>query len=326
MNFLIFSTFLSIVTASQVKHQEVNNVVDDLTPPDVKKSIEDFGGLVAKGEHSRSVAIANQTRRQLIYDDAFAAWKKSHEDLETALGNQKEAEDKEKIALEKRDAAIKFRDQKIKEKNHADSLVPPAKKWMEDEIARVAEEDEALQKVKKILEKLIAEAPTAELSTSTSRSLLGLARRTVTLMTAPSFIASLTNADPKRVQEVLDIVLNLIKEGQEAEQDATDKYNARVHEAKVAADNLAEARHQLSLREQEYADAIAFRKQKVSEAEAAAAHEDEMREIRDEMKTLLEIQIDFTNREIARIDHEKAILDEAIRLQNQLHKVTQLLA
>merc|ERR1712113_1051626 len=217
-------------------------------------------------------------------------------------------------------------DHKISEKNAADALVPPAKKWMEDETARVAEENVALQKVKNILQKLIDDISLVEDSTSMGRSLLGLGRRTVTLLTAPSFIASLTNADPARVQEVLDIVLNLIKEGQEAEQDATDKYNARVHEAEVAAANLAEARHQLSLREQEYADAIAFRKQKVIEAQAAAAHEDEMRKIRDEMKTLLEIQIEFTNREIARIDHEKAILDEAINLQTQLHKVTQLLA
>lgn len=326
MNFFIFSTLVTIVASSKLMHQQVNNVMDDLTPPDVKKSIEDFESLVAKGEASRKVAIFNQTRRQLIYNDALAAWKKAHEELQDALGKQREAEEAEEKATNARDAAIKFRDQKIREKNAADALVPPAKKWMEDETARVAEENVALQKVKNILQKLIDDSSLVEDSTSMGRSLLGLGRRTVTLLTAPSFIASLTNADPARVQEVLDIVLNLIKEGEAAQKDAEDKYAARVGEAKVAAQNLQEALHQLSLREQELRDATAHRKQMVSEAEAAADHEADMAEIRDEMKNLLEIQIDFTHREIIRIDSEKAILDEAINLQTQLHKVTQLLA
>lgn len=326
MNFFIFSTLVTIVASSKLMHQQVNNVMDDLTPPDVKKSIEDFESLVAKGEASRKVAIFNQTRRQLIYNDALAAWKKAHEELQDALGKQREAEEAEAKATNARDAAIKFRDHKISEKNAADALVPPAKKWMEDETARVAEENVALQKVKNILQKLIDDSSLVEDSTSMGRSLLGLGRRTVTLLTAPSFIASLTNADPARVQEVLDIVLNLIKEGEAAQKDAEDKYAARVNEAKVAAQNLQEALHQLSLREQELRDAIAHRKQMVNEAEAAAAHEADMAEIRDEMKNLLEIQIDFTHREIIRIDGEKAILDEAINLQTQLHKVTQLLA
>jgi len=326
MNFFIFSTLFTIVASSQLMHQEVNNVMDDLTPPDVKKSIDDFLSLVAKGEASRKVAIFNQTRRQLIYNDALAAWKHAHEELQDALGRQREAEEAEAAATNARDAAIKFRDQKISEKNAADALVPPAKKWMEDEQARVAEENVALQKVKAILQKLIDDSSLVEDSTSMGRSLLGLARRTVTLLTAPSFIASLTNADPARVQEVLDIVLNLIEEGKAAQKDAEDKYAARVGEAEVAAQNLQEALHQLSLREQELKDATAHRKQMVSEAEAAADHEAEEADIRDEMKNLLDIQIDFTQREIRRIDGEKAILLEAINLQTQLHKVTQLLA
>lgn len=324
MNFFIFSILASIATSSM--HQEVNNAMDDLTPPDVKKSIDDFYSLVGKGEDSRKMAIANQTRRELIYQDALVAWKHAHEELQVALGNQREAEEAEAAAYRARDAAIKFKDQKITEKNAADALVPPAKKWMEDEIARVAEENVALMKVKAILEQLIKDGSLAQESTHLGRSLLGLGRRTVTLLTAPSFIASLSKADPARVQQVLDIVLNLIKEGEAAEKDATDKYNARVAEAKTAADNLREAIRQLSLREQELADAIAHRKEMVRVAQEHAVHEEQMRQIRDEMKLLLEIQIDFTAREILRIDGEKAILMEAINLQTQLHKVTQLLA
>merc|ERR1712083_81005 len=116
-----------------------------------------------------------------------------------------------------------------------------------------------------------------------------------------------------------------IEEGKAAQKDAEDKYAARVGEAEVAAQNLQKALHELSLREQELKDATAHRKQMVAEAEAAE-HEAEEADIRDEMKNLLDIQIDFTQREIRRIDGEKAILLEAINLQTQLHKVTQLLA
>lgn len=328
MNFFIFSAILSIATSlsTQLLHQEVNNAMDDLTPPDVKKSIDDFRSLVDKGEVARARAIANRTRREIIYKGAFADWKKAHAEYQTALGNQRQAEEIEAGAFRARDAAIKFRDQKIREKDAADALVPPAKAWMDAEIARVAEENVALQKVKVILEGLIKDGSLAQESAHLGRSLLGLGRRTVTLLTAPSFIASLSKADPARVQQVLDIVLNLIQEGVAAQQDATDKYNARVAEAKTAADNLTEAIRQLSLREQELADATAHKKEMIRVAKEHAAHEADMRAIRDEMKVLLEIQIDFTAREIIRIDGEKAILLEAINLQTQLHKVTQLLA
>merc|ERR1711997_80604 len=160
------------------------------------------------------------------------------------------------------------------------------------EQARVKEERVALDKVKNILEKLLANGGKAKVEIEASGRKLLSTSRTVTLLTAPSFIASLQNADPAKVQSVLDIVINLIKEGEEDQKKAEDAYAEVLRKA----------------------------------AEAASAHEDEMYRIRDDMKVLLETQIDFTNREIARIDAEKAILLEAINLQSQLHRVTQLLA
>lgn len=330
MNFLLLSSLLSVVTSVSVsletQHKDLNVAIADLSPPEVKKSIDDFKYLVGLGEDSRKMAIKNLTKRQNYFDNSYAEWKKAYDALQVALGNQKEAEEAEVKATQARDDAIAFRDQKINEKNAADALVPPAEAWMNEEISRVASEDEALRKVKDILEKLIAGESLVQNSVNQGRSLLGVRRRTVTLLTAPSFISSLANASPERVQEVLDIVMNLIKEGQEAEEDATNKYNARVAEAATAKQNLENAETELDLRRKELSNAIDHKNEMIQNAKNAADHEKKMREIRDEMKNLLDIQRDFTDREIKRIDFEKEILLEAINLQTQLHSVTQLLA
>merc|ERR1719150_308192 len=85
-----------------------------------------------------------------------------------------------KLLPKARDAAIDFRDERIKEKTAADNAVPLAKKFMEDEINRVNSEHETLLKVQRILEGLL---PKEEIQMN-SRKLLS---RMATLLSNPSF-------------------------------------------------------------------------------------------------------------------------------------------
>jgi len=317
MNFLFFIPALFITCTSldlASKQHLFSQVLSETTPDDIASHIADLENLIQLGEDSRAVALHNQSVAQGIYDNALNNWQIAYDEEQTALGNQLAAEEAEAAAVVARDNAIDFKNQRIEEKSVADGRVPPAEKFMNDEIARVDEEKAALEKVKEILEGLLP---------AEGRRLLS---RTTTLLTHPSFLASLSLADPAAVQQVLDIVLNLIQEGEDARNFAIGEYNDRVSEAEVAAQNLVDAETALASRESELLDATALREELTSVAEGKSAVEVEKREIRDEKQEKLDIQIAFTNREIARIDGEKAILDADIHLNDLLLQIAQLLA
>merc|ERR1712228_789261 len=147
------------------------------------------------------------------------------------------------------------------------------------------------------------------------RSLL-TSSRTAIFMSNPSFISSLQQADPQALQAVLDIVNNLLEEGEDARQSAIGKYNDRVSDAETA----------LAVSEQELVDAGDVTVDMTNIAEGKSAIEVEKRAIRDEKQKKLDVQIAFTNREIARIDGEKASLEEVLKLTRLLQKIAELLA
>jgi len=291
-----------------------NSIMSEANPEGTQKNLDDIMILIGTGEKERAVAIHNQSVAQGIYDDAFGVWQKAYDALQVALGDQKSAELAEEKATDARDEAIKSRDLRIQEKKVADERVPVAKKFMEDEIARVNSEHETLNKVKKILEGLL---PKAEIETN-SRKLLS---RMATLLSNPTFLEQLKKANPTAVQQVIDMVVGLINKGEEERQSAIDKYNARVDEAATAAQNLVDAEAFLENKEEELKAATANRIEKTKIAEAASAVEVEKRKIRDAKKNKLEVQKEFTAREIKRIDFEKAILEEGHTQESLLKEV-----
>jgi len=291
-----------------------SSIQSEANPDGTQKNMDDIMTLIGTGEREREVALRNQSIAQGIYDDALAVWQKAFDDEQAALGVQKTAEDVEDAATKARDAAIDFRDLKIKEKTTADNRVPPAKKFMNDEIARVNGEHETLLKVQRILEGLL---PKSEIETN-SRKLLS---RMATLLSNPSFLQQLKKANPTAVQQVIDMVVGLIEKGEEERQSAIDKYNARVAEAATAAQNLVDAEAALADREEELKAATADRIAKTKIAEAKTAVEVEKRKIRDAKKIKLEIQQAFTAREIKRIDFEKAILETGHHQEGLLKEV-----
>merc|ERR1711894_435516 len=153
-----------------------------------------------------------------------------------------------------------------------------------------------------------------------------LSSRTSIFLSNPAFLSSLNSADPAALQGVLDIVLNLLQEGEDDRQSAIGAYNDRVAEAAVAAQNLVDAETALATREEELVAASEHTAAMTEIAVGKSAVEVEKRGIRDAKKKKLDVQIAFTNREIARIDHEKSIIENALSLILLLQRVAELLA
>jgi len=301
--------------------------VDELsltTPAEIEDCRSDLQGLIDIGEESRELALHNQSIWQGIFDEANGIWQAAYDEEQTALGNQKSAEEAEAAATNVRNEAISFRDERKQDKLDADNRVPPALKTMNDEIARVDEEKISLERVVTILEGMLPPGDEANLELDIiGRRLLS---RTTTFLSSKSFIASLQQADPATLQQVLDIVNNLIQEGEDDRQYAIGEYNDRVAEAATAAQNLIDAETALANREQELTDAGVVTADMTNIAVGKSAVEVEKRGIRDAKQKKLDTQIAFTNREIARIDGEKSALENVLALVLRLQKIAELLA
>lgn len=316
---MLFFIFILAAKASNLGLESLEphifgQIASEATPHGTQKNIDDIGSLIATGEHERAVALHNQSIRQDIYDKAFGVWKAAYDEEQTALSNQKAAEEEEVAATKRRDQAIVDRDTRIKEKDAADKAVIAAKKFMDEEIARVNSEHETLNKVKKILEGLL---PATSIQVN-SRKLLS---RSVSLLANPDFLEMLQKADPTAVQQVIDMVVDLINRGEEERQHAIQEHADRVSEAATAAQNLVDAEAFLEQKEQELVDATNDRINKTKIAEAKTVIEIEKRKIRDEMKLKLDVQKAFTAREIARINEERAILETGQDYEGTLKKV-----
>jgi hypothetical protein len=214
--------------------------------------------------------------------------------------------------------AFSLRDQRIAEKDHADSLVGPAEQFMNEEIARVDEERATLEEVLDILNGLL---PAAEIQVG-RRNLLS---RTAVLLSNPVFLAALAKADPTAVQQVIDMVEGLVQTGEDERNFAIGEYHHRVAEAEVARVNLVNPRAALEARESELEDATEVRIEKTQIAEGKSAVEVEKRGVRDAKKDKLDDQTEFTNREIVRIDAEKVILEASLNLLDILKESMVLL-
>lgn len=296
-----------------------SSIASEASPEGTQKNIDDIQTLIGTGEHEREVALHNQSIAQGIYDEALAAWQKAFDEEQTALGNQRAAEEEEVAATGRRDQAIIDRDTRIAEKKAADKAVVLAKQFMDSENARVDGEHETLNKVKGILEGLL---PKSALETN-SRKLLS---RSVSLLANPSFLAMLQKADPHAVQQVIDMVVDLINRGEAERQHAIKEHADRVSEAATAAQNLADAEAHLTQMEEELVDATNDRINKTEIAKAKTAVEIQKRGVRDAKKIKLDIQKAFTAREIERINDERAILETGQNYEGTLKKVVIVLA
>jgi len=324
---MMFFFLISLAAASQLaaKSALFSDALSKTSPTDIQNNIDGLQSLIDKGEASRDMALHNQSVAQGIYDNALGIWQTAFDEEQVALGNQKEAEEDEAAAVVARDSAIAFKNQRIAEKATADNAVPPAEAWMNSEIARVDEEKASLEKVQGILDGMLANGGKAAVEISQAGRNL-LSSRTAIFLSNPSFLSSLNSADPAALQSVLDIVLNLLQEGEDDRQSAIGAYNDRVSEAAVAAQNLVDAETALAAREEELVAAGEHTEAMTEIAVGKSAVEVEKRGIRDAKKKKLDVQIAFTNREIARIDGERDILLNDIALTDQLKQIAELLA
>merc|ERR1711953_879947 len=102
-------------------------------------------------------------------------------------------------------------------------------------------------------------------------------------------------------------------------------WRTKVAEAEAALQALNHATSELSKRENELVDATAVKVEKTGIAEGKTAVEVEKRCVRDAKQEKMDIQAEFTNREIARIDSEKVIYEKGLHLLDILKKIIVLL-
>jgi len=318
--------FFYLILALTVKASEISleryapqlfsEVAAEATEKGTQKNIDDIHTLIATSDYEIAVAKRNLTNAHNDYLAAYAIWKKAFDEKEVALTNKRNAEIAEKKAEQAVADAEAFVVRRQNEKKTADARVPVAKKFMENEIARVKAEHETLNKVKSILEGIISTSLIQ--IPSNKRNLLS---KTTSLLADPNFLEMLRKANPTAVRQVIDMVVALINKGTAEVKYATSEYNARVAEAKTAAQNLSDAEVALAQRRDELASAIAHRQEMTKIAKAKCAVELAKRQIRDRLHTRYLIQKEFTERELARLAKEKRILLEGIRIEHLLKEV-----
>jgi len=314
---LFFTAALSVDISTLEPHL-FSQVLSDTSPGDAQAAIDAVNALIGVGEAERGVAEHNLSVATGIWSEANNHWQNAYDAEQTALGEQTAAEEDEADATTARDNAISFRDEMDEDHKAKDALVPGAKERMESEIARVDTERKTLEDVIDILEGIL---PAADIQRG-SRKLLS---RTATLLSNPVFLAALSKADPGAVQQVIDRVNELIQAGEDDRNFAIGDWRTKVAEAEAALQALIAAESELSKRENELVDATAVRVEKTSIAEGKTAVEVEKRAVRDAKKDKMDIQAEFTNREISRIDSEKVIYEKALHLLDILKKIIVLL-
>lgn len=303
------------------KHRLFTDALSDLTPDQIQENLQNIQNLISIGEEQRDLALHNQSVAQGIFDKANGIWQDAYDAEQEALGVQKGAEEAQEAARIAKENAIAFTGQKKEEKEAADNLVPPAKTFMDNEIARVDEEKESLMKVKEILDGMIEKA---NVEVHSGRKLL-TNTRTIALFTNPSFLSTLEKADPEALRQVVDIVNNLLEEGEDDRNHAIGEYDDRVSEAEDAAQALVDAQTAQAQREEELDDAKAHTAEVTEIARGKSAVEVEKRQIRDHKQDKLDVQNAFTGREISRIDGEKATHELVLELVGQLKSISELL-
>lgn len=296
--------------------QLFSEISAEATEKGTQKNIDDIHTLIAVSDHEIVIAKGNLTNAHNDYLAAYAIWQKAFDEEQVALTNQRNAENAQKKAEKAVADAEAFLARRQREKKTADGRVPPAKEFMEKEIARVEAEHKTLYKVKSILEKIISSS-FIELP-SNERKLLS---KTTSLLANPMFLETLRKANPTAVNQVITLVVSLIDQGTAEVEHATKEYNDRVSEAATAAKNLSDAEVALAKRRDELVSAIAHRKEMTKIAEAKSAVEVAKRAIRDRLETRWLVQKAFTERELARLSKEKKILLEGIRVEKLLKDV-----
>jgi hypothetical protein len=313
---LFFTTALSVDISTLEPHL-FSQVLSDTSPADAQAALDAVNALIAVGEAERGVAEHNLSVATGIWSEANNHWQNAYDAEQTALGEQTAAEEAEADATQARDDAISYRDEMNEDHVNKAAAVPGAKANMESEIARVDEEKATLEDVIDILNGILSPK-----DIQVGRKLLS---RTTTLLSNPVFLAALAKADPGAVQQVIDKVNELIQAGEDDRNFAIGNWRTKVAEAEAALQALIAAEAELSKRENELVDATAVRVEKTGIAEGKTAVEVEKRSVRDAKQEKMDIQAEFTNREIARIETEKVIYEKALHLLDILKKIIVLL-
>merc|ERR1712150_284851 len=199
----------------------------------------------------------------------------------------------------------------------------------DEEIARVEDERDTLEHVKDLLEGILpdevseqgTEEPEEPADDDLSEALIGLTSnprrkllsmsRTTRILSDPSFINTLANADPEAVLKVIELIDKMIAAGEDDIQAAVDKAQAAADAADEAGEVLDGANAHQTLTE----SLLSAEKVTVSSLETERDNKqvvvDEKNDILDDAQAKLDIWEVILKDESTRIGGERGILEDA---------------
>jgi len=315
---ICFSLEVTVDTIMSDPHA-FSSLMHSLSSGEVQKTVDDITALLVLGENARDAATATRDAALGVRDAARGVRDAAQDDLTSILGAlQTSNEEASRLQgeLTNTEALIVTREE---EKRDADEKVVNEQSELAAEEARIDSEAETLRKVLTILQGFLAEeTPEKQDSQETTpeepgESLLATATmsRTATLLSNPSFIATLVHADPAVINQVIGLVEGLLQNGEDDRQKAIGERDAAVTAASVAAQNVVDAQATKVRIEGDLADEGITIQKLESDRDSSQGILNDKQVILDDAERELGIKQALLDDETARIDGEKGILDDA---------------
>lgn len=311
-----------------------SSLMHSLSPDEVHQTAEEVRALIAIGETELQNVTEHRDEKLEIRDAAKSDRDVAQNSLTDTLGLLGDAND-QVVKLETQLAAAKDSVTTATDaKTAADERQVVEEGLRDEEIARVEDERDTLEHVKDLLEDILPdevseqgteepeeEEPEEPADDDLSEALIGLTSnprrkllsmsRTTRILSDPSFINTLANADPQAVLEVIELIDKMIAAGEDDIQAAVDKAQAAADAAVEAGEVLDEANAHQTLTE----SLLSAEKVTVSSLETERDNKqvvvDEKNDILDDAQAKLDIWEVILHDESTRIGGERGILEDA---------------
>jgi len=330
-----------------------SSLMHSLSPEEVRQTADEVEALIGIGETERQNVTDHRDAKLEIRDAAKTDRDAEQDSLTETLGKLGDSNDevtrlKTELVAAKELVTEATNAKAAADEREADELVAK-----NTEIARVDDEKATLERVKALLEGLLPQAEESEepaeeepaeeepaeeepaeeepvgealigLTSNPRRNLLSMSR-TTRILSDPSFIKTLQNADPEAVQRVIDLIVKMLDAAEDDRQAAIDKWQDAVDAALLAVQDLEAAKAHQSRTE----GLLSTEEGTVSALETERDNQqdvvDEKQSILDAAQAKLDTWQQILDDETARIDHEKGILEDALAKLLTLEKVIQTL-
>lgn len=314
-----------------------SSLMHSLSPDEVHRTAEEVRALIDIGETELQNVTEHRDDKLEIRDAAKTDRDGAQNSLTDTLGLLGDANDQVGILETELAAAKDLVTEATNSKTAADEREADELAARNVETARIDDEKKTLEDVRDLLEGLLpdevpeegtedeepeegTEEPEEEdddlsealigLTSNPRRKLLSMSR-TTRILSDPSFIKTLANADPEAVLEVIELINKMINAGEDDRKAAVDRWQGAVDAAVAAGEFLDEKNAHQSLTE----SLLSAEKVTVSSLETERDNKqvvvDEKNDILDDAQAKLDIWAKILEDETSRITGERGILEDA---------------